>query len=147
MASLSSLNSTLRYWNNKVTEYNDEIKRLKKRRSDVEDAKNKLKSVANGNAEDVNSKLKTISDKLSYGYNCPDKNGSVQSIFSGKTDGGLGDGNLSSADRELQNELNDINRRIGETETALSRAKSEVSNTKSAISAEERRLREEANKK
>ena len=147
MPSLSSLNSTLRYWNNKVTECNDELKRLKKRRGDVEDAKSKLKSVSNGNADDVNSKLRTINDKLLYGYNCPDKNGRVQSIFSGKTDGGLGDSNLSSADRELQNELNDINRKIGETESALSKVKSEVSGTKSAITAEERRLREEANKK
>jgi hypothetical protein len=143
MVSLSSLNSILRYWSNKVYEYNDELKRLKKRHSDVEDAKNKLKSVANSNADDVNSTLKVISDKLSYGYNCPDKNSRVQSIFSGKTDNGIGDGNLSSADRELKNELNEINRRIDEIETAVSKAKSEVGSTKSAISAEESRLRKE----
>ena len=145
MASLSSLYITLNYWNNKVNEYNDEIRRLKRRRSDIEGIKSKLKSIADGSSDDVNGKLRTVSEKLSNGLNCPDKNSRVQSILAGKSEHRIGaDDKLTPADNELQRELNDVNRRIGEAESALSRAKNEVNATKSAISAEERRLREEA---
>jgi len=138
LASRSSLNSTLRYWNNKVNEYNSELIQLRKRRDNVKGIKSQLKSIVNCSAEDVNSKLRSITDNLTLGMNAPDKNNRVRSILTCKNEGSIdSDDKLSSADRELQNELNDLDQRINDTNTALTRAKSEVRSTKSSISAEE----------
>ena len=148
MASLSSLNSTLNYWKNQVTAANKKIKCLKRRLSDVKTIKKNLLSVADDNASDVNGRIRNLRDKLVVGCDCPQKNASIAEILSGKDEKILeSDTNLSVANSEFQKELNDINRKLGEAETSLERAQSEVAKTKSAVTTEERRVKEEEKNK
>lgn len=148
MSSLSSLRSELSHWNNRVNELNDEIKKLKRRSSDVEGAKNALKSTANGNSGDVNNKIRSVGDRLDSAIDYSGKDGQLHGILSGKDERSVGsDNSLSSADSELQRELNDINRKLGEAESNLSAAKRKVGDVKAAIAAEERRQREKARAK
>ncbi|MGI6084508.1 MAG: hypothetical protein ACOYIF_03575 [Acetivibrionales bacterium] len=147
MASLSSLSSSLNYWNNQVNELNKKLKKLKKRRSDVEDVKRALKSTANGSASDVNNKIHVASYNLGIGITYSGKDSQLHAIFSGKAEQPLAsDGNLSFADSELNRELNDIERKISETDSSLTTAKNKVRDIKAAIAAEKRQQREKANR-
>jgi len=148
MASLSQLHNDLNYWNGQVTSCNNTINKLKKRRTDVENVKNALRSAVNSNSSDVNDKLRSSGSQLDAAIDYAGKDSQLNAILSGKDEITLGsDNNLTSADGELQNELNAINRQLGEAENALNNAKRKVSETQSAIAAEERRRREEAAKK
>lgn len=145
MSSLSSLRSQLSYWNGQITGLNNKIKKLKARLKDVENVKKALQTTASGNSSDVNSKLRSTANKLDTAIDYSGKDGQLRSILSGKEEHGVGsDGSLTSADGELQREIRDINNKITEAENALASAKCKVSDIKSAITIEERRLREEA---
>ena len=144
MASLASLQSNLNYWNGQANQQNDKIKQLKRRRADVENVKKALKSTSSGNAAGVNDKIHASQGKLGGGIEYTGKNAQIHSVLAGKAEGSLGaDSNLTSADDELQKELNSIDNKIGEAENALASAKRKAAETKSAITAEEKRQREE----
>jgi len=148
MANLSSLRSDLNYWNGQVNAMNDKIKKLKRRRNDVDSVISTLKSTVNNNAGDVNSRMRSAGGKLDRAISYSGKGSQVNAILSGKDERTLGsDNNLTAANEELQRELNDINRKLGEAEDSLTTANRRVSDTRTAIAAEERRQREEAARK
>ena len=146
--SLSSLNSSLSHWNNQVRTINASIKKLRRRRSDVDEVIGNLKNTARNNASDVNKKINTSIGKLDSAIDYQGKNNLLRAILSGKNEGLVGtDNDLTSADGELKRELNSIDRQIADSEGDLLTAKSRVSNIKADIAAEERRQREEAAQK
>lgn len=148
MASLSSLRSNLSYWKGQVNALNAKVKKLRNRRSDVESVKKALKTTVNNNSSDINRKIRSASNKLDDAINYSGRDSQLRAILSGKDERTLGsDNSLTSADGELQRELNDINRQLGEADSALSTAKSRVRDVQAAITAEERRQREEAARK
>ncbi|MDR1960702.1 MAG: hypothetical protein LBQ16_00280 [Gracilibacteraceae bacterium] len=148
MASLSSLRRDLNQQNAQVSELNDKIQRLKKRRSDVEDIRRELSNTAGSNAGEVNNKVRAAGSNLDKAIKHSGQDSRLQSLFSGKIESAVGaDSHLTSADSELQMELADVNRKINEAESNLAAAQRRVSALKSAIAAEERREREERKNK
>lgn len=145
MASLGSMQNDLRYWNNQAEEMDRKIRKLKKRRSDVEAVKTALAKVAGNNAGDVNSKIRSAGQKLDSAIGHSGRESQLDAILAGKNEQGIGgDGNLTSADGELQRELNEVNRQLGEAEAGLTQAKNRARSLKSDIAEEEKRQREEA---
>ena len=144
MANLKSMRSNLSYWNNQINELSARIKKLKRRRTDVESVKSTLRIVANNNAQDINGKMHTVDQKLGTSIEYAGKGNQLASIFVGRNEQGVGiDGNLTSVDHELQQELNEINRQLGNAEASQSQAQGKVRELKSAITAEEQRQIEE----
>lgn len=143
MASLSSLRRDLRYWRNQADDLEGEIRRLKRRRRDVESVKSALKSAADHNSNDVNRRLRASGQKLDNAINHSGKESQLNAILSGKDEQNLGlDSSLSSAEIQIQRELYDIDRQLNEAEERRSRAKDEVRDLKAEIAMEERRERE-----
>lgn len=146
MADLNSLRSSLRYWNNQLNTLNTKLKKLKKRRRDVESVKDVLRTTANNNSSDVNSKLRSAGQKLDYAIEYDFRESQLDCILLGygKNEQGVdGDSSLGMTNGELRRELNDVNCQINETESAISRAQGKIRELKAAIAAEERRQREE----
>lgn len=141
MADLSYLTSQLRYWENQVNALNNKIKKLKRRKKDVQAVISNLKGTAPKNASDINGKLKQAALSLDMGINYSGRDSQINSIFSNKNDKGFGDSNVSSANNELQRELNDIDRKIEEAQRELNRAKERVKEYKSAVAVEKAHLR------
>lgn len=148
MASLDSMRSDLRYWNNQESIWSEKAKKLKRRRNDVEAVKAALNTVVNRNMDDVNNKLYSAKQKLADSVGRYDGGGNFGTAFEGKNEQGVGvDGNLTSADSELQRELNSINQQLGEAEGNLSQAQQRKNSLRTVIAEEERRQREEERRK
>ena len=148
MASLTSLRSDLNYWNGQVSDLNEKIRKLNRRRTEVEGIKNGLKSTVESNSSDVNKKLLSTRNKLDDAIDYTGEDSKLNAILSGKDEGAIcSDSNLASIDSELQRELNDIDRQLGEAESSLRTANGKVSDIKAAIAAEEKREREAATRK
>ena len=143
MASLADLKSQLSYWNNQLVHLNDELKKYKKRRSDVEAVIKALKSVSRSNADDVNARIKLSASQLDSAINHSTKDGSINSIFAEKNDAGSGDGDVSSSGSELQSELNEIAKKIAQIEKDINNAKVRIADLKAAIMVEEQRIAQE----
>lgn len=148
MANIYSLRAEKNNCNAKISNLESKLKKLKKRKSGVEDVKKSLKSVVERNVNDVNDKIRSTAQKLEASIEYSEKEGLLDAIFSGKQEGSLsGDGYIAPANSELQRELDNINSQIGETESNLTNTKNRLKNIKVAITAEERRLWEESRKK
>lgn len=148
MASLNSMKSDLSRWNSTVSSLNGEIKNLKQRKKDIENLRSALRKAANDNSSDVNNKIRTTGQKLETGIEYGSKESLLDSILSGKNEGGLdSDGFLSDADRELQKELRDCEGKLGSKESELSQAKTRVSSLQTSIRQEEKRQWDENLKK
>jgi prefoldin subunit 5 len=139
MANLSSLGSSLAYWNRQVNAVNDKIRKLKKRQSDVEVVKKNLRSTANSNSSEINDKLHSASSKFDYAIYYSGKDSQLRVILEGKNEHTIGqDSDLTASHGELQRELNDIARKIAEAERELAASKRKVTDLKAAIAMEER---------
>lgn len=148
MASLSSMQSDLRYWNNQVNEMNRKVKMLKKRRSDVDTIKTVFCRVVSDNSDDVNKKIRSTSQNLDSAIEHSGRERYLDQLFWGKNEQGIGiDVNLISAWSEMNREINDIDRQLNERQSSLSQAQNRVRNLKSNIAAEEKRQRDESRKK
>lgn len=140
--------SALDYWNNQVNALNNRIRKLKRRRGEVESVKSELRSTAGSNSNDVNNKIRQAARRLDSAIEYSGKESRLYGILAGKSEQpASGDGYLSSADSAIQQEINDINRQLGEAESELRTAQGECSKARAAIAAEERRQREEAAQK
>ena len=148
MANLSTLRSSLNYWNGQVSDLNDKLKNLKKRQSDVENVKNALNSTVNGDSSGVNGKIRSAAGKLGSAVGYSGKDSQLNAILSGKDERTVGSDNcLTSADGDLQRELNDIGGKTTDTNNALAAAKRNAADYKSAVSAEEKRELDESIRK
>lgn len=136
MADLSYLTSQLRYWENQANSLNKKIKKLKRRKKDVQTVIGNLNSAASKNASDINSKLKQTANSLDAGIDYSGRDSQINSIFRNKNDKGLGDSNISSAGNELQRELRDTDSKIEDAQREYSRAKDKVRDYKSAVAVE-----------
>jgi len=148
VSDLGSLKKDLDYWNGQVNVLNDKIKKLKKRKGEVEGINSAFQSTVNNNISDINAKVRLARDKLDGAIDYPGKDATLDAILYGKEERTIGsDGNLTSANGELGREIKDINRQIDDAEGSLATAKYRVSDTKDAIATEERYQREEATRK
>lgn len=146
--SLSSLNSSLNHWSNQVRSLNALIKKLKRRRSDLEEVLRNLKNTVTDNSSDVNNRIKSSASKIDSAIDYSGKNNILNAILAEKYERAIGtDNNLTSADGELKRELSSIDRQISDSESDLSTAKRRVSDIRADIEAEERRQREESARK
>lgn len=143
MASLADLKSQLSYWNNQLISLSNDLKKKKKRKTDVEAVIKVLKSVSKNNADDVNVRIKLSASQLDSAINYSTKDSSINSIFAGKYDTGSGDGDLSSSGSELQSELNEIAKKINQIEKDINSAKVKIADLKAAIMVEEQRIAQE----
>ncbi len=139
MAGLADLKSQLNYWNNQLTVLNSDLKKKKKRKTDIEAIIGTLKNVSGSNANDINARAKSSITQLDSAINYSAKDSRINYIFAGKGDGGTYDSNVSSANSELQNELNDTSKKITQIEKDLNSAKVRISDLKAAIMVEEQR--------
>lgn len=138
MASLSALKSSLRSWQSKYDDIESKIKKLKRRKKDVEGLQNTLQKVASNNSGDINRKLNSLANSLQDGMEYQ------KSLdFSGKNDNGAGDGDIAAANSSLSRELSRISGDISDKNSELEYAKQQISSYRSQINAEERRQRQE----
>jgi len=144
LASLSSLYRQLSNAQEKVSEYEKEIRILEERLRDVKKVKRNLSSVVDSNTSDVNRKINKANLRLLNAINYVEKNSQLEAIFEGKEERDIGvDNNLTSCDSELVEEIRKVERDLGIAESNLVSAKNRVSSIKSSIAAEKRRQREE----
>lgn len=127
MGDYSYLYSQLRYWQGEVTRLQNEIKRWKQRKKDVEAVQKSLRSVAQNSASDVNSKITKTNNKLDHSIDCPTKESMMDSIFRGKDEKNVDiDSNLSSAKGSLDQEIGICEAKITKLEGDLTNAKNQV---------------------
>jgi len=143
MSTLSSLQSDLAYWNNRVDALKIEIESLKKRKTDVGNVKNILVSIAGSDSSMVNGQMQTAKSNLLFGIDYSNKNALLHSIFEAKEEQpATADADVSFADHNLKQELDNIENKLCDLNNDLNTATQKVSSIKSAIAAEERRIRE-----
>ncbi len=134
MGDYSYLYSQLRYWQSEVTRLQNEIKKWKQRKKDVENVQKSLRTVAQNSASDVNSKITKANNKLDHSIDCPTKENLMDSIFRGKNEGNVdSDSNLSSAKGYLQQEIGICESKIATLEGELKNAKNQVSRIQDMI--------------
>jgi prefoldin subunit 5 len=144
-ALLTRLRNDLNHWNGRVTAINAELTRLRRRLRDVEGVKRDLISNVNSGAGNVNTPLQSARNNLNSGIRYSSRDSQLNAILSGKDERTVGvDSSLTSADSDLQREINTVQNRISELERELATAQQNVTSTRAAITAEERRIREEA---
>lgn len=139
MADLNYLKKQYNYWNGQVSSINSKIKKQKNRKNDLEDVLQTIKKVSNGNASDINKRLKSCMGELDGAIDYSGNDWKLAAIFNGKTDAGDDDSDISAASASVQSEFNAANRKIEELNRDLNYAKSKANEYRAAVSAEERR--------
>lgn len=127
MGDYSYLYSQLRYWQGEVTRLQNEIKKWKQRKKDVENVQKSLRSIAQNSASDVNSMITKVNGKLDGSIDYPTKESRMDAIFRGKDEKDVDiDSDLSSAKGALEQEIGICGRKITELEGDLTNAKNQV---------------------
>lgn len=134
MASLRSLKRQLKNLEDQIDDLEDEISHLKKRRSDVKKVKSILNSTVRSNARDCNRNLGTAAKNLDDAIDYPGKDDQIKSILAKKEETEIGsDDDLTSADWQLQKELDDIEEQLEDAQDSLKEAKEDRKETKREI--------------
>jgi uncharacterized coiled-coil DUF342 family protein len=134
--------------NNQVTNINTTINNLNRRRNDVLQIQTNLNNTSNTGVSNVNSRMNSANNALTSGLSSSTLGGRIQGIFSGKNERAIGsDSDLTDTNASLQREIGNIDNQLQTQRTALSNATNSVNNLNSNISAQERAIRTEQNKR
>lgn len=131
-AELRSLESQLNTLDSNLKSYKNQLAKLKKRKSVVEEIIRDMQLVCNNKSSDVNSFINSIINSVESairGVVNPTK-----SIASSNKEKGIdSDGNMSSAHLQMKSELNDINRKIDELNSKISSTQGRMEDCKTQI--------------
>lgn len=128
-AELSNLQSHLNTLQEKLGSYKNQLEKLKRRKKSVEGIIRDMQSVCNNKCIEVNEFINNVVYSLDYaikGVTNPSKNNALGS----KEKSIDYDGNMSSSYSYIKSELNDINKRIDETQTKIKSANSQIDDCK-----------------
>ena len=138
-AELSSLESQLRTLEGNLKSYKDQLAKLKRRKSKVEDIIRDMQSVCNNKSGDVNGFINNIINSVESairGVINPTKG--IASSY--KEKGIDSDGNMNSAYSQMKSELNDINRKIDELNSKISSTQGRIEDCEGQIRSQKYRI-------
>jgi hypothetical protein len=108
----------------------------------------KFSTAVNSNLYQVNGEIRSCAGEMQNGFLYHSGSNKHTDLLDGKEEREINsDNNLNSADDSLVNEINEINRKLGELEIKRNNARTQKQNTQNAIHQEEKRQRDEALRK
>ena len=137
--SLESLNRELQYWSDQADQLSGRVKKLRSRKSGVQEIKRNLSSVSGNGSRSVNGSISKCRRGLTNGIRYDGKDGAIAELFdTGKEEKKVDQERfLSQADDALDRELDKIDRDLEEAERSLKNAQGTVRSTRSAIREEQ----------
>lgn len=140
-ANLQALESRLSSLKSNLSSYNSQLEKQKKRKSNIESIIKDMKSICNNRTDDVNTHL----NKMINNYDEATKGVSsasalVSTTTLDKEKDISTDDNMNNALSQLQSELNDVCRKIGELEGNIQVCKSQISTCEVSIRSEKRNI-------
>lgn len=135
MGDYSDLKRQQRYWESEASQLRSELKKWKRRKTDVVNVQSALRSNVKNGIADVNAKMNSTKEILDRAIECPTKEGLMNSIFSSvKREPSLdGDSNLSQVKEALSREEGNCIRKITDLDNEIQRAENKISQIKRAI--------------
>lgn len=140
-ANLQALESRLSSLRSNLSSYNSQLEKQKKRKSNIESIIENMKSICNNRTDDVNTYL----NKMIKNYEDATKGVSSASTLVSTTTADKEkdiseDDSMNNALSQLQSELNDVCRKIGELEGKIQVCKSHISDCEISIRSERRNI-------
>ena len=140
-ANLQTLENRLSSLKSNLSGYNAQLDKQKKRKANIESIIKDMKSICNNRTDDVNTHL----NKMINNYEDATKGiSSVSTLVSTTTADKekdiSEDGSMNNALSQMQSELNDVCRRIGELEGNIQACKSQISTCEVSIRSEKRSI-------
>lgn len=140
-ANLQALESRLSSLRSNLSSYNSQLEKQKKRKSNIESIIEDMKSICNNRTDDVNTYLNKMINNYAEATKGVSSTPSLVSTTTLDREKDISeDDSMNDALLQLQSELNDVCRKIGELEGSIQVCKSQISTCEVSIRSERRSI-------